>query len=290
MSSSTPNLRARWQYLLGHSGFQSAPVRTLSRLVCQRVRSALRISTIVDLPAWNARLYLPPNGRSAGTMMIYAVRELYERELAYLGRFISPGMVFVDGGASYGIYTIAAARLVGAAGRVLSFEPGLESFSTLQRNIALNGFENVRAFHAALSDKDGTARLYHEGRGPTSFSLGRPGDNGRQGEDVETRSLQGLLAKEEENRVGLIKLDVEGAEELALRGALPLLTSSHPGIIFEINPPAAQQLGLEPLGAWQLLDSLRYRFYSLAEDGTLHKLESPPPVGNVIAIHSGRSA
>lgn len=221
--------------------------------------------------------------------MIYAVRELYERELAYLGRFISAEMVVVDGGASYGIYTIAAARLVGPAGRVVSFEPGLESFSTLQRNIALNGFENVCAFHAALSDKDGTARLYHEGRGPTSFSLGASGDKPCKWEEVETRALEGSLSPDEANKVGLIKLDIEGAEELALRGALPLLTASRPCIIFEVNPPAAKQLGLEPWGAWKLLNSLRYSFYSLAENGDLGKLDSPPLVGNVVAVHSGRS-
>jgi FkbM family methyltransferase len=248
------------------------------------------MSTIVPLPAWDARFYLPPNGHSAGAMMIYAVRELYERELAYLGRLISPEMVVVDGGASYGIYTIAAARLVGPAGRVLSFEPGLASFSALQRNIALNGFENVRAFRAALADKDGTARLYHEGRGPTSFSLGLPGNSVCNWEEVETRALQGLLSKEEGNRVGLIKLDVEGAEELALRGALPLLTASRPSVIFEVNPQAAKQLSLDPWGAWRLLNSLRYSFYSFAENGDFRKLDSPPPVGNVVAIHSGRFA
>jgi FkbM family methyltransferase len=244
------------------------------------------MSATVDLRAWNARFYLPPNGHSAGTMMIYAVRELYEKELTYLGNFISPGMVVVDGGASYGIYTVAAARLAGPSGRVLSFEPGLESFSVLQKNIALNDFKNVLVFHAALADKDGTARLYHAGRGPTSFSLGEPGGASRKWEEVATRALNGVLQEEKADKVGLIKLDVEGAEELALRGALPFLASSRPCVIFEVNSPAATQLRLEPFGAWKLLGSLGYSFYSFAENGNLGKLPDPPPIGNVVAIHN----
>ena len=90
--------------------------------------------------------------------------------------------------------------------------------------------------------------------------------------------------------MGLIKLDVEGAEELAFRGALPLIASSRPCVIFEINPRASQGLGLRPFGAWELLETAGYRFFSLVERGDLRKLCAPPAGGNVIAIHGGRAA
>jgi FkbM family methyltransferase len=263
-------------------------VTTLSRLMWRRVCSEFGIPAIVPLPAWDVRFYLPPKSQGTGTMMIYAVRELYEKELAYLRNFIRPGMVVVDGGANYGIYSLAAARLVGPEGRVFSFEPGLESFSVLQKNIELNNLQNVRSFRAALADKEGTAPLYHSGRGPNSFSLAPPQHGSCGSEVVATLPLNKILQQEKTEQVGLIKLDVEGAEELALRGTLPFIASSKPCVIFEINPRASQGLGLRPFGAWELLENAGYRFFSLLDGGDLRKLPTPPLGGNVIAIHSGR--
>jgi FkbM family methyltransferase len=288
-SSPLQELYGKWRYLLEHSGFRRAPVATLSRLLWRRLCSEFGIPAIVNLPAWDVRFYLPPKSHGAGTLMIYAVRELYEKELAHLRNFISPGMVVVDGGANYGIYSLAAARLVGPAGRVFSFEPGLESFSVLQKNIELNCLQNARLFRAALADKEGTASLYHSGRGPNSFSLAPPEHSSCSSEAVATLTLKKVLHQEKAERVGLIKLDVEGAEELALRGALPLIASSRPCVIFEINPRASQGLGLRPFGAWELLENAGYHFFSLLDGGDLRKLGTPPTGGNVIAIHDRHS-
>lgn len=219
--------------------------------------------------------------------MIYAVRELYEKELAYLGKFISPGMVVVDGGANCGIYTLIASELVGPSGRVFSFEPGTESFSALQKNLELNHLENVTPFRAALADRDGTARLYHAGRGPTSFALGRPEQGSGKWEEVTTRTLGSVLQEMKADQVGLIKLDVEGAEELALQGAQSVIVRSRPTIIFEMNVEAAKNLDLNPLGSWKLLKNLGYRLFSLTESGELLEVNQPPEDDcmNLVAIH-----
>jgi len=283
-------LYGRWRYLLEHPGFRRAPVPTLCRLMWRRLTSEFGIPSIVNLPAWDVRFFLPSKNSGAGTMMIYAVRELYEKELTHLRKFISPGMVVIDGGANYGIYSLAAARLVGPTGRVLSFEPGLESFSVLRKNIELNCLQNVRSFRVALADKEGSAPLYHSGRGPNSFSLAPPEHGSCSSETVATLPLHKVLQQENLQQVGLIKLDVEGAEELALRGAQPFIASSRPCVIFEINPPASVGLGLRPFGAWELLENAGYRFFSLLEGGDLHKLHAPPAGGNVIALHAGRLA
>jgi len=105
-------------------------------------------------------MILPPNWRGVGKL-IYAFRDYYEPELLYLERVLSPGKVFVDAGANFGIYTLLASKIVGEAGRVISFEPSSRVFPVLRRNITLNGFKNVLAFPIALTDKPGRARLYY---------------------------------------------------------------------------------------------------------------------------------
>jgi FkbM family methyltransferase len=221
--------------------------------------------------------------------MIYALRESYEKELMHLNRFISPGMVVVDGGASCGIYTIAAAKLVGPTGVVLSFEPGGEAFSILKKNIDLNRLGNVRAYHAALSDKVGKAPLYHHSHGQNSFSLGPPDASASKYEQVTTLPLSRVLHEKTADRIGFIKLDVEGAEELVLHGAVEAIARSHPTIVFEMQGAAAKRLGRSPVGAWSLLGKLGYNFFSLTESGNLNELHRPPAEDdtvNVIAIHS----
>jgi FkbM family methyltransferase len=283
-------IRGKCGYLVSHPGFRRAPLLTLSRLLWWRLHCALGIPATLTLQPWNTRFYLPPVWHGVGTTMIYALRERYEKELMYLSHFISPGMVVVDGGANSGIYTVVAAKLVGDNGLVLSFEPGRQAFSVLDKNIRLNGFENVRACRAALSDKEGPAALYHHA-GPNSFSLGQPDRSGVDFEEVATRTLGQIMQEQNVDSVGLIKLDVEGAEELALRGGEAMILRSHPTIILETNGAAAQRLGLSPTGAWQLLERWGYRFFSLTEQGDLAALDHPPAASdtvNLVALYHGQ--
>ena len=278
----------KYRYLTTHPGFRRSPTLTLARLIRWRLQCTLGIPAILSLPEWDARFYLPPRWHGAGTTMIYALRSSYERELMHLSRFISPGMVVVDGGANSGIYTVAAAKLVGPSGMVLSFEPGAEAFSVLRKNIGLNHFKNVHSYRAALSEKEGKAALYHHEGGPNSFSLGSLGTSGIDFEGVTTRTLCHALQEEAIERIGLIKLDVEGAEELALLGAKPIIAGSRPTVIFEVHAAAAKRLGLSPTGAWELLEGLGYNFFSLTDRGDLCPLNQPPAGGdviNIVAIH-----
>lgn len=291
IQSSFQQIRGKFRYLLSRPSFRQSRLLTLSRLLQWRLQCTLGVPATLTLPQWHASFYLPPRWRGAGTTMFYALREGYEKELTHLHRFISPGMVVIDGGANSGIYTILAAKLVGPSGLVISFEPGREAFSVLERNVCLNHLHNVRTYHMALSDKEGTAALYHHGQAPNSYSLGAPDTAEVAFEVVESCSLSFVLPEEVAQRVGLIKLDVEGAEELVLRGAQLILTCSHPTIIFEANGAAAKRLGLSPTGSWDLLGSLGYRFFSLTELGDLCELDQPPAandIDNVIAVHGKR--
>jgi FkbM family methyltransferase len=285
------HVRNKVRYLTSHPGFQQSRVRTLSRLCHWGLRCALNIPAIVALPEWDARFYLPPRWHGGGTTMIYALRGRYEAELLHLHRFVSPGMIVVDGGANCGIYTVVAAKLVGPSGVIFSFEPGREAFSTLETNVQLNGLANVRPCQTALSDRLGTAVLYHHPEGPNSFSLGPPDAGKPTFEEVALCSLDHIMPEELVPGIGLIKLDVEGAEELVLRGARSILARSHPTVIFEMHSLAAQRLGLDPVGSWSLLSSLGYKFFSLVDHGSLCPLKSPPAAStpiNLIAMHSGR--
>ena len=117
-------LGTRIRYLRHHPCFQQAPVLTLFRMAIWRVRCWLGLASTVELPRFGAEFFLPPLWGGAGTTMIYATRDAYEKELTHLGLFLSEGGVAIDAGANCGIYTIGAGKLVGPKGTVIAFEPG----------------------------------------------------------------------------------------------------------------------------------------------------------------------
>lgn len=283
MKGSWKEMEKKWEVLSHHQGFRRAPIRSARRLISWRARCLLDTGVIVRLPRWNLRMHLPAAWRGIAKFM-FVFREDYEPELAYLEKILSPGMTFIDVGASFGIYSLVASRLVGRSGHVMSFEPTSASFRILEQNIALNGLVNVSVSRLALCHTKGETWLYYGGE-PGSNSLGRSSGHGQEGEVVYTGYLDNVLGQSSVKRVDVIKMDVEGAEELVLVGAKKALTTFKPIIIYEIAPERTAALKLSPRGAWDFLDQLGYQFFVIGLDGELVEQKSPPVNRNVLALH-----
>ncbi len=285
MAFTQPNyLNSKWSYLKQHKAFEEAPIKMLMRLLTWSLHCLFKIPAVIKLPKWDCKFYLPPKFRKAGSTGVYILRERYESPLTYLDRFLKPGQVFIDGGANFGIYTAAASQIVGNDGVVLSFEPSVESFPVLERNVQLNQFDNVNLFNLALSSQEGTAPLYHIDNAPNSYSLNSDSRSDTTFEEVSTETLDGILLRENISKVDFIKLDVEGAEEEVLKGANSLLLQSKPKVLFEMGSRNSSNIEGDPQGAWNYLEQLGYGFFMIQSDGELSKLNSAPPAGNILAI------
>jgi FkbM family methyltransferase len=86
-------------------------------------------------------------------------------EFMFLSQVLEPGMTFIDVGANDGLYTLFAARRVGANGKVLAIEPSRREFARLERNVRLNRLMNVQALRVAASDREDWAVLRLAGFG-----------------------------------------------------------------------------------------------------------------------------
>ena len=286
VKSLTKELAMKWLWLKAQTGFRRAPIRTAFRFVSWGARCALRRQTITEIRKWNLRILLPAMWKGV-EKLIFVFRENYESELNYLETILFPSKTFVDIGANLGIYTLVASRIVGPSGRVIAFEPSLQSFLTLKENVSLNGFKNVLAVRVALSDKTGEAFLYH-GSDAGKNSLGSFPCREPKGEPVATQSLDEALHQLSVETVDVIKMDVEGAEELVLRGAKRTVASHRPIVLFEINPESSRRLGFSPRGAWDLLAATDYEFFAIKHNGSLSSLKTMPmALGNVVAIPRG---
>lgn len=143
---------------------------------------------------------------------------------------VGPGGVFVDAGANIGFYTVLAGRCAGPAGQVIAIEMLPETAAILRGHVDANGLGNVRVVERALCDRDGGELSAHvvEGRFGQASVAERSGAG--QQVAVPTATLATVLAGVA--RVDLMKMDLEGAEVPALRGALPILPRIN-AIIFE---------------------------------------------------------
>jgi FkbM family methyltransferase len=204
----------------------------------------------------------------------------------------------VDLGANLGYYTVlgAGSRRLRGAGRVFSFEPNPRAYSELEMNIALNRFDNVELYRAAVGVTTGEGLLYDRPDGITFASLA-PDDAGPKNPTrVPVYRLDDLARAWPP--IGLVKLDIEGAELLALRGGLDLLKRDHPYILYEEFGDGYRRFGYSILEARCLLVSLGYRLLAiraapfgraLLEPVTAEPDPNTGKYGNVLAIPSERT-
>lgn len=140
----------------------------------------------------------------------------YESDhLAALESLVRPGMVVYDIGANVGYYTLAFSRLVGDTGRVYSFEPEANNVRLLRRHLALNQVRNVTLIQTAVSDVDGMVGF------SGAQSTGKIASESSY--QVPSISLDGFISSGNPPP-SFIKMDIEGAESLALAGASRLLS------------------------------------------------------------------
>jgi FkbM family methyltransferase len=200
-----------------------------------------------------------------------------QREQTFCASFVRPGMTVFDVGASHGYYTLLFAKLVGD-GSVHAFEPEEWNFHRLSTNLALNGFENVVTQRAAIFERSGEVELNvfpHELYGWHTLGTPEMEVDGRRALPVERQTVPGVTLDDycEQHgieRIDLLKLDVEGAELEALRGAGRLLREGRIGcIVFEVSQAMVKGMNHDPAEIFDLVRGTGLTIHKLEEDGTL---------------------
>lgn len=189
---------------------------------------------------------------------------LYEAlETALVRRLVRAGAVVLDVGANWGYFTLLSSRLAGAGGRVISFEPDPRLFALLVRNLELNDCQNVCALRIAAADTHSTLSLlgYDESQGNWGLSRiqATQAESDHPTFAVEGRAIDSVLAEKEIGQVDLLKLDVEGGENEALRGLSATLSAGRCRyVLLELHPRILAERGVT---LEQTLSPLRHSGY-----------------------------
>jgi len=184
---------------------------------------------------------------------LYATYKAYtdraERQL--LREVLFSGAVAVDAGANIGIYSRFLAHCVGPAGVVHSFEPAPENFNRLRA--ATRQFSNVHVSQAAVGERTSQAELYVSGRLNVDHRTYRTNESTRRMVRIEMVALDDYFKPGQQ--VDLIKMDIQGYELEALRGAKRVLQEhSKISLLLELWPFGLKQAGV----GWEpLIDMIR---------------------------------
>jgi FkbM family methyltransferase len=185
------------------------------------------------------------------------------RSWAYVERNLPVGGTLVDVGAHIGYYSLKGARAVGPKGHVIAIEPNPDTLRSLRDNIQSSGANVITVEPVACSDSEAVVDLFAAARsntGETSLSRENAQQAGAVGHvyRVRARPLDAVVEEAGLSRIDVIKIDVEGAELLVLRGARQTLARYSPAVIVEVVEKQLQAMGASSAAVQQFLSSQGY--------------------------------
>ncbi|MGB8861105.1 MAG: FkbM family methyltransferase [Ilumatobacteraceae bacterium] len=211
---------------------------------------------------------------------------------------LAPGSVFIDIGANVGWHTALAASIVGTTGRVYAIEPNPDNARLIALTIERNGLAQVRLLPFALSESIGFAAF----RSAIGSNGGFTGSDASESIDpsvtiVPTVRLDDLGI----DRVDVIKIDVEGAEPMVLRGATSMIERDHPVIVFEFSCEMTERVaGVAAREHLRLFEAFGYELSLIEQpsgelvpvpdvDALLRDWGNPLRLEDLVAVHRSAS-
>jgi FkbM family methyltransferase len=196
-------------------------------------------------------------------------------------RILEPGDLFVDVGAHVGLYSLWA---LDAGASVIAVEPNPEAASQLRANVAFNGFL-AELVEAAVGATPGRMAMAGQDLLRQHLVLdGSPASNlsREDGSTVEVRVLDDIIG---DRSVRGLKMDVEGAERLALEGAAQLLDQRRVDVMqLEWNECSVALLGEDRGPLARMLETRGFVFARPDDDGVLHTDSRPGFGADVFAV------
>ena len=206
----------------------------------------------------------------------------HEPETSYLADLLSGDAVCLHVGASDGRHSYVMTQVAPQA-RIYAFEPSAFAFEVLKVGIAWHRMgKQVTAIHAAVADKPGELLLVtpkkssgRMGRAYAYVAETRPNGQARPdlddtGMDIQPTpviTLDAFCAEHGIGHVDFIRMDIEGAEQKALEGALTILDRDCPNVLLEIHPVMLQsRFGGSGEAVLDLFRTRGYRMFALNGD------------------------
>ena len=215
----------------------------------------------------------------------YAEGHIYEEEvLTLLLKHVSGKQSFIDVGANLGWFSCILGKLQPQL-EIHSFEMDVLNFAELEKNTALNNLMQVHLHMKAVADKAGLLKYHRKTKKPRAdFALSTHPEEipGHKLMEVEAIALDDFF-DEQGITPDVIKIDIEGAEALALKGLQRTLSKTKPTLFLEVHPHNFQIFDTSMEEIFGYLFAAGYRLQEIPEDGdpqnpVLKEISSPDQI------------
>ncbi len=171
-----------------------------------------------------------------------------------------PGDTVLDFGAHIGLFAAMAAKAVGGNGKVYAFEPSPSTNELLKKTVVINNASSIiSTFQKAIG---GTV-------GKTTFFVGEQADNANslvnykedrpfRGIDIDVTTIDTFVKEQQLAKIDFIKIDVEGVEYDAMKGAVETFRKFKPKAILAIHPEPVKAKGDSLEAIYDLVKELNY--------------------------------
>jgi FkbM family methyltransferase len=220
---------ARGAGLLGtvwrHAGNRNRRARGVASLFAwQFVKHVLKRPVVIRFHKQRLKCY-PDSTSTSGALYFSGYPDYWE--MKFLQAYLRPGDNFLDIGANTGVYSILASAYIGRDGHIDAFEPMPQAAARIEEQAALNGLSNLHVHRLAVGDVNGKLEFGYSSS-DAMMHLRRPGE--QQHAVRETVQSTRLDTVEPYRSYAVGKMDIEGAEPLALAGASERLRQSNPPV------------------------------------------------------------
>jgi FkbM family methyltransferase len=201
-------------------------------------------------------------------------------ETDFIEKNLRAGDCFVDIGANAGWYTLIAAKTVGASGAVYSFEPDERNLAKLNKNVKDGAFSNVTVVPKAVSDRSGKQKMFMRNNSTMASSFYDPLQDPDKfiepyhGAEKEKTSVEEVEIAtitlddyfREGRPIDMIKMDVEGAEPLVVKGAKRVFAANRDiKIVSEFCPAVIEATGGNAEEYLRTLIDMGFSLYEIDE-------------------------
>ena len=241
-----------WSHPLASKNRVKAFKKFIGWQVAQKINRMPMVYSLVE-----DSVLLIEKGMTGATGNIYTGL-LEFSDMAFVLHALKSNDLFADLGANIGVYTILAAKNVGAT--VFAVEPIPTTFNHLSNNIFLNKItDQVKVFQNGIGQENGVLRFTNSMDSTNHVILKDDGVQKEESVEVFVKKIDDIFA---DNIPVIMKMDIEGFEWPALNGARKTLASSEfKALIIELNG-CCEAFGFSDSDIHNLLLSYKFKPYS----------------------------
>mgnify|MGYP006091446897 FL=1 len=246
---------------LEHPSFKKNKFKTILNGIVLFILIIFNKNKIISIFNDNKKFFFKfmPLKKGDGSRGLFIYRENYEPLLQNYHNLLKKNDVVLDIGANQGIYSLAFAKLIGENGKVIAIEPFKQMNNYFKDNIRLNGFQNIEIIEKVVSDNIGYEEIDF-GSGIVSASIVRNFKNSVK-QKVESTTVDEICKNLD--RLDFIKIDIEGAELKALKGAEKTLNNHKPKLSLEVDQHSFEHIN-------SFLEKYGYKPYIFEGQNLIH--------------------